>query len=319
MAKKRRSKKDFPEITFEEIKRVNRLIPDNRFESITARTDKLAIWFLQKMFGADWIAEHVMNSKQDDFLSCSNATPQIRETRRIRRIMLMETIYNLKTKKGFRSCLEKLKGGQIESTFAVFDVARLLVCMASDKGLTFRFVTECGIPHRDYDLSVMFSDGLRVPVEAKCKQEETEITLRTIERSLSHAKSQLPKSKPGIIFLKVPRLWIEDENFTMEMRKLAQRFLQRSPSIVSVKFHTHVVTQQQVGSALLPRGQHGESVAEVMAVREENNERHKFRKFRERSWKMFPDDGPIAPPPYINYNGMPNNWQRLLVERSDRI
>jgi hypothetical protein len=311
MAKKRHRKKSFPEITFYEIKRANSLIPDRRFESITARTSKLAIWYLQKMFGPDWIADYIIGQKKDSFLSCSDDTPAIRETRRMRRIMLMEMIHHFKTTRGFNSSLEKIAAGQIESTFAVLDVARLLLGMTIDKGLTFRFVTESGIPKRDYDLSIKFADGLRVSAEAKCKQEETKITLRTIEASLSQAKSQLPESVPGIIFIKVPRFWIEDEHFTMEMRNLAQRFLCRSPSIVSVKYHIHNVVHQKTV--------YGETVGEVMGVREENNDNHRFERLRGRDWNMFPIDGPIAPPPYINYNGMPSNWQRLLVSRSDRI
>jgi hypothetical protein len=62
--------------------------------------------------------------------------------------------------------------------------------------MTFRFVkpskTPRQIARKDYDLFIKFSDGVEVRGETKCKMEETKITLRTIENSMSQAKSQLP-------------------------------------------------------------------------------------------------------------------------------
>jgi hypothetical protein len=51
---------------------------------------------------------------------------------------------------------------------------------------------------------------------------------------------------PGIVFVKTPRAWIEDETFADRMLKLADRFLVRSPSIVSVKYYTVRVVQEHL-------------------------------------------------------------------------
>jgi hypothetical protein len=311
MAKKRLRKRVFPIITFEDIKRLNSLIPERRFESPSARSDKLAKAYLQKLFGVDWCDEHITASKRDNFLSENESTELLRETRRMRRILLMEMLYNLRPIKGFHSCLEEMAGGQIESTYAALEIGRMLVTMAVDRGIKFRFVTRSKISRRDYDLSLEFSDGVRVRAETKCKQEETKITLRTIEASLSQAKSQLPERPPGIIFVKVPRFWLDDEEFVLEMRKLAQRFLARSPSIVSVKYYTAVVIRQV--------DLEGETLGEIVSFREETNDDHKFGKLKDRNWHMFPQTGPVVPPASVNYNGMPANWQRLFVVRGDRI
>jgi hypothetical protein len=74
--------------------------------------------------------------------------------------------------------------------------------------MTFYFVT----PRRgrSYDLYITLSDGVTLRAETKCKQEETEISLDTVKDSLQYArKRQLPKTRPGIIFIKVPRPWID--------------------------------------------------------------------------------------------------------------
>jgi hypothetical protein len=224
----------------------------------------------------------------------------------MRRITLAEMIYNLQEVQGYDSCLEQLADGEIESTYAALEIARMLATTAEDRDLFFRIVRPCGIKRRDYDLSIRTGDGIRIPAETKCKQEETAITLATIEESLSQAKKQLPKSAPGVVFVKVPRWRIDDEKFVDEMRKLAERSMARSPWIVSVKYYTaHVVYK---------RDAEGETTGEIVAFREHSNGHHKFRKHRGRNWHMFPSTGPAVPPAKMNYNGLPSTWRRLLVE-----
>jgi hypothetical protein len=171
--------------------------------------------------------------------------------------------------------------------------------------MTFRFVTPCGIKRRDYDLSMKFSDGVCVRAETKCKIEETKITLRTIEKPMSIAKSQLPTTAPGVVFIKAPRTWIEDEKFVKDMHGLADRFLARSRFIVSVKYYIVSIVQE--------RDAFGESIGEVIGVHERFNPNHQFRKFSGRDWRMFPSTPGPVPRPRTNYNGLPDTWQRLAV------
>lgn len=176
---------------------------------------------------------------------------------------------------------------------------------AIDKGLAIKFVYPSKIKKRSYDMSLTLSDGLRLCAETKCKCAETEITLRTIERSMSIAKGQLPEGIPGIVFVKVPRNWIDDEKFADFMYRLAERSMIPSPWIVWTKYYTAQI--------VVTRDLYGEIVAELNAFREITNERHKFRRHRERNWDIFPTTGPAQPPPPgANYNGMPPDWQRLF-------
>jgi hypothetical protein len=262
---------------------------------------------LQKFFGPDWIRDHI-EAPARGFLRADNTTLEIRETQRMRRMMLAEMLFNLQKINGFKSCLVNLYGGQIESTYAALEIGRLLCTQALDRKMFFRFVTASGIKRRDYDLSMKFSDGVSVRAETKCKIEETKITLRTIEDSLSTAKSQLPESVPGIVFVKVPRIWIEDEEFVANMYGLSDRFLSRSPSIVSIKYYVVKVVHE--------RDRFGEAVGEIVGVHERLNPNHRFKKLASRDWRMFPNvPGPL-PSPRTNYNGMPDTWQRLIVQNT---
>jgi hypothetical protein len=290
-----------PAVTLNDIRRVHSLIPQRRFESISTRSDKLALEVIRRFLGADWIEEHITTSK--GFLRADKSTAAI-ETLRMRRIVLGEMLYNLQDTKGFHNCLTELRAGQVESAYASMEIARMLGTRAIDREMTFRFVTPWNIKRRDYDLAIYCGDGTRICAETKCKLEETEITIKTIERSLSHAKGQLPPSVPGIIFVKYPHAWVADPEFVERMRALARRFLERSPSIVSIKFYaSHVVEEVHPGSR---------TQTEIVAFEEHMNPDHHFRRFRDRDWQMFPSGKFVKGVPKLNFNGLPS-WQRLIV------
>ena len=164
-----------------------------------------------------------------------------------------------------------------------------------DRRIVLKFVKPSNVKKQDYDLFLRFSDGVKVRVESKCKIEKTKITLRTIEKTFSRAKGQLPENVPSIIFLKAPRPWIEDEKFAEEMRRLANRFLARSSWVVSVKYYAVRVVQE--------RDKFGEAIGEIVSVQERFNANHGFVQLANRNWQMFPSiPGPL-PPPQTNYSG----------------
>ena len=148
MAKKQGGNRVSRTVTIDSIRILNRLIPYRASESITARSDKLAIAVLQKFFGPEWIERHIAKSRKG-FLRNDISTPETRETCRMRRVLLAEMLYNLQIVDGFASCIDELVGGQIESTYAALEIGRMLVTMATDKGMTFRFVKPSKTPQAD--------------------------------------------------------------------------------------------------------------------------------------------------------------------------
>ena len=91
----------------------------------------------------------------------------------MRRIVLAEMLCNFQGVEGAHACFADLYGGQIESTYAALEIARVIHTQSLDRGTVLRFVKQSNIKTQDYDLFLRFSDGVEVRVESKCKVEET--------------------------------------------------------------------------------------------------------------------------------------------------
>ena len=74
------------------------------------------------------------------------------------------------------------------------------------------------------------------------KIEATEFSVRTIDATLEHARSQLPNDRPGIVFLKLPPRWLEMPRFAEICVAVARDFLRTTRRVVSVKYYTSPVT-----------------------------------------------------------------------------
>jgi hypothetical protein len=258
---------------------------------------------IQKFVGSDWIDQHIDRARSG-YLRFRDDPPQAREQHYMRTIVLAEMLYNLQKIKNFDCCLHELVAGQVEGAYAALEIGRMLATSVTDKGMRFQFVKPSRRRGWSYDLSITFSDGIRVCAETKCKLEETAITLKTITESLKIANKQLPKTRPGFIFVKVPRFWLDDEKFSRGMIDVAEKFLRRTSRVVSVKYYTASITYS--------RNIFGEQVGEVIAYREHSNPDHRFKRLKARNWNMFPENPSPLPPATINYSGLGPNWQRSI-------
>jgi hypothetical protein len=231
MAEKRRGKKILPRVTVDSLRTLDRLIPFRQHEPPTLRAYKLSKAIIQKFVGSDWIDQHIDRARSG-YLRFRDDPPQAREQHYMRTIVLAEMLYNLQKIKNFDCCLHELVAGQVEGAYAALEIGRMLATSVTDKGMRFQFVKPSRRRGWSYDLSITFSDGIRVCAETKCKLEETAITLKTITESLKIANKQLPKTRPGFIFVKVPRFWLDDEKFSRGMIDVAEKFLRRTSRVV---------------------------------------------------------------------------------------
>src|SRR5262249_24349017 len=236
MAEKRRGKRIFPRVTVDSLRTLDGLIPFRQHEPQTSRAYKLSKAVLEKFVGSDWINHHIDKAKSG-YRRFRTDPPQARETHYMRTILLAEMRYNLQKIENFDCCLHELVAGQVESTYAALEIGRILVTSATDKGMRFQFVKPSRRRGWSYDLSITFSDGIRVCAETKCKLEETQITLKTVEESLKIAKKQLQKTRPCFIFVKVPRFWLDDAKFSTDMIDVADKFLKKAGRFGSIKYY----------------------------------------------------------------------------------
>ena len=118
--------------------------------------------------------------------------------------MLAELLYNLQRIPGFDECITRMRDGDIEGTHAELDFGRMLYIHR----IEFRYVVQSGTKGSDYDVDVIYPNGLAVCGDAKCKVEATEFSTQTIDNTLETARGQLPNDRPGIVFVKIPPRWI---------------------------------------------------------------------------------------------------------------
>jgi hypothetical protein len=288
-----------PRLSEQWLRNMNNLIPP-RLESPTARAYKLALAALTRVFGPEWRDNNILQARSGYLRNVTGAnTPLERETHFMRIILLAEMIWNLQDVYGFDACISQMSdGNQIESVYAELEIARLLFTLSQ---ATFEFRKPISAKGSDYDLKITYPDGVVACADTKCKIEETEITLNTIKGSFETARKQMPPDEPAIVFVKIPRFWLDDSEFAFAMADLARNFFRTTQRIVSIKYYT--------ASIRFESAPHGETTAEAIAYQEHSNPRHRFDLLKD--WNLFPDEPPKSPPGRVSFNGMPPHWRRL--------
>ena len=186
---------------------------------------------------------------------------------------LAEMLVNLQRVPGYHECASQLKvPTKLESTIAELEVGKLLYIY----GIRFEFNTPKSKKTEDYDLHIWYRDGRKAYADTKCKLEGGTPSENTILTALKRARSQLPPRLPGIVFVKVPREWIEDESYADRIAGIAAGFLKGTSRVVSVKFY---VASVPIDS---------DSMGEVIAVREIMTTRQDFGIGMD--WSLFPRD-----------------------------
>jgi hypothetical protein len=252
----------------------------------------LARILLTEVFGETWVRDFVCPSQFKTFL-LNNAASDFEVTVHLIRVVhLAEMLWNSQSIPGYGPCIKQLRTpGQIESTYAELDIARLMIAT----GIKFVFNERRQQKGRDFDLLITFPTGLKVCGETKCKVESTTASEQTIISSLEDARNRnLPSDQPGIIFAKVPADWIRDDAGAELLNNAANRFLTTAPNIVSVKFFTSTVMSD------------GVKTREALSWYELPNADNRFDPHGD--WRLFPRAWESS----SEWNGMPPHWKRIM-------
>jgi hypothetical protein len=246
----------------------------------------LATSILKHYFGQEWLDTY---PAKPGFLQIDETDPNRKDLSALRLIDLAEVIYNLQPVPGFDDCIAKMKAGDIEGTFAELDLGRMLFL----NSIPFRYVVPQGVKGKDYDVEVLYPDGVIACADAKCALEKADLREKAIANRLEKARQQLPSDRPGIIFVKTPPKWMEQSEFLSIVMQTTKALFQRSQRIVSVKFY---VSPNSIEDGYIKQ-QH--------AYKEMSNPNARFG--APRSWDLFRK---FDLPPEAN--GMPPHWQRVL-------
>src|SRR6266403_255194 len=167
-----------------------------------------------------------------------------------------------------------MRSGQVEATFAEFDFARFLYI----HDIVFKFVTPIGMTGKDYDFGIVYADGREACADAKCRLEGTDSRADTVRTSLNKARTNnLPPDKPGIVFVKVPQTWLEQEEVRRGVYAVVEDFLRNTGRVVSVVVYATVVMELPAQQMMLMRHRFHEAL----------NPAHRFE--TAKSWALFKD------------------------------
>ncbi len=137
---------------------------------------------------------------------------------------LAERVYNLRRVSNIEHIIDKIKSGELLSSYAELEVGRHLY----SRGISFEFVIPKGIKGQDFDIKV--TTPLAVNCEVKHKIESTVLSQNTLTDAIRSANDQIPHSEPAIIFIKIPGEWLLDQSFSEIINKTFEPFFIRNSS-----------------------------------------------------------------------------------------
>jgi hypothetical protein len=227
-------------ISFADMMETARSFPPDVRADANHLTFTLAVSVIRHFFGQPWCEDHIIqdaaHSRPEGFLRLDFTPSGERKTSRV--LDFAETLFNLQHVEGFDGRVNQMRGGQIEATFAEFDFGRFLYL----HDIAFKFVAPSGVKGSDYDCALEYADGREACADAKCRLEGTDARAETIRNSLVRARTHnLPADKPGIIFVKVPQTWFEQDQIRTGIRPVVEGFLKNTGRIVSVVIYTTAV------------------------------------------------------------------------------
>ena len=264
----------------------------------TSRTFYLSLAVVRHFLGANWADDHVQDNGRPGYVRLNWRDHTQAEVQTFRIVDLAEILFNLQHTAGFDDCIQKMRDGDIEGTYAELDFGRMLY----QSSIEFRFVKSSGRKGDDYDIDIIMKDGTSVCADAKCKIEATDFSEKSVMNSLRHARSQFPDNRPSIVFVKVPPHWLIDRTDVKSiLTNVANEFLRGTGRIVSVKYYISFI-----------RWENG-AVTHVQAFQEINNTNPINRFDPSRKWDMFEEAKEnIVPNDRGEFSDVPDRWRRLM-------
>lgn len=245
------------------------------------------------VFGQEWCERNIINMTGEDasgFLKLDFTSDIRREMKSLRMAHLAEMVFNLHAIPGFDCCISQMKNGEIESGFAELEFGKLLHI----NDIEFRFIDPRNRARGEaYDYEVTYIDGAIACADAKCKVESHDPTPVSIENTLNKARKQLPKDRPGIIFIKLQQDWFNRPETYALLGEVTRKFFLRTQRIVSVKYYVNQFDYLD------------DAILHTHRYREISNPRNSFDPTR--TWQLFKPSEQ-----HSTWNGLPLKWVRLI-------
>jgi hypothetical protein len=243
--------------------------------------------------GEEWTDRHLSPDSRGQSLyrmAFGRGSP-LAELQVLRMRSIAENLFNLQYVEGFQDLIQQIKNKEAEPSLAELQVGRLLYINDVD----FKFVAPTGTAGADYDLEIRVP-GYTICGETKCKISSTNLSVKSLANDLRKAAKQLPRDRPGIVFLHFPPHWLEGPDpYTAEQRTVAAATaaLRAVSRIVSVILYT------------APLAHDGTMATEGDVFKEVPNPAHRFPRSPHYRLLRYRPSG-------RHWDSMPAKWIRLL-------
>jgi hypothetical protein len=167
----------------------------------------LCFEIIRWVMGPDWLLRHFdPEQRGDGVFKISWGETDEEKARSFRLVDFCECLVNLRYVENIHNCINRLKEAKdkvaAEAGYAELHIAKMLYI----NEWPFRIIKPCGKRGDDYDLEIICHNQTRCG-ETKCKLESTEMSARTVFKTLKNHRDQLPEDGPGVFFIKVPQQW----------------------------------------------------------------------------------------------------------------
>jgi hypothetical protein len=151
---------------------------------------------------------------------------------------------------------------QLESALSELQIGMML----HQDRIAFRYIDSATVTGKSPDIEITLSCGATALADIKCKYEDTNVSEETVRNTLKKGLSQLPKGKPGLLFIKVPQGWTFEAGETVmlpiQILDATIAFLRSTTRVVKVVYYMFHLSQTK------------EAIRNRHAIREINNPRN---------------------------------------------
>jgi len=225
------------EVAYKDLKQFSDKYPNESLEGISGQY-LVAVGLLEGCFGSKWTEKHILSEPPNIFFR-GDITNEINDGVLMRKVInLAEFLINLAPKENIETILHMIASGEIEPNYAELEVAKLLMT----RNVNFHFVIPT-VKGESFDLLIDAPFASQICADTKCKLEAGEFSAQGILHSLKQAtKRNLPKDRPGTIFIKIPQEWQASPSIWAKIQEVCREFLNQHLRLVSINiFASHIL------------------------------------------------------------------------------
>jgi hypothetical protein len=189
---------------------------------------------LINLVGMTWVQNNVFGvAPIDTFLKATSHVTEDRFKHSDRVVSLAEMLFHFQDIDGIEKRIADMMSSSVEDTVGELEGAKFLF----RSRIPFRFVVPSGQRGKDFDVQVFGPSGKDINFEMKTKPAETVLSAATIWNTLNNNRDQLPKGRPGVMFMKIPETWICQPEVSEIMGSTLTRFFRGTDRVAAVILH----------------------------------------------------------------------------------